>query len=179
MGHVTKPVTQRSCWCPKHVDGRCLWSRLGIEGVWKLSIKGSRVPWTGVDKWSGCPGTVHGPYKVLLYDLRWVSLGLCFPKASCCFGEGRIRASRDGWDVRCYQVHGWRVVSQELKSGPRVSTQGWAASLSLLRHRPLWVMPLTSQCPAGHSIMTSCAQWTPEQGRKGGQSGEGGDGAIP
>lgn len=34
--------------------------------------------------------------------------------------------------------------------------------------------------PSGHSIMMSCAQWTPEQARKGrGQSGEGGDGAIP
>lgn len=66
----------------------------------------------------------------------------------------------------------------ELKSGPRVPKEGRAASL--LRHRPLWVMPLTSQYPAGHSIMLVCAQWTPEEGRKGGgQSGEGGNGATP
>ena len=45
MGHVTKSASQRVL-----PDRQCLWLRLGIEGVWKLSIKGSQVPWTGVDK---------------------------------------------------------------------------------------------------------------------------------
>lgn len=55
-----------------------------------------------------------------------------------------------------------------------------AGRSSLLQRCPEGGMPLTSQYPAGHSIMRSRAQGPPEQGRKGGgQSGEGGDGAIP
>lgn len=57
------------------------------------------------------------------------------------------------------------VLSREHKSEPYVPTQGWAASLSsgIIAGR---VMPLMSQYPAGHSIMMSCGQWTPEEGKK-------------
>lgn len=65
MGHVTKSVARSAGAAGAHA-----WVmrviRLGIEGVWKLSIKGSLA---GVDKWSGSPGAVRGGARILLRDL--------------------------------------------------------------------------------------------------------------
>ena len=117
MRHVTKAVTQSLLVLRRHAAWRCLWSGLGIEGVWKLSIKGSRVPWSGVDKRSGSSGTVRGHTRVWLPDLGWASLCLSFPEAPYRFWEGRIRTSGDVGDVRCDQVDGGSMVSRELTSG--------------------------------------------------------------
>lgn len=64
-------------------------------------------------------------------DLGWVSLCLSFPEVPYWFWEEKVKAFRDVWNVRCYQMlNGGKMMSQELKSGPCVSKQGWAASLS-------------------------------------------------
>lgn len=86
--------------------------------MWKLSIKGSRVPWTGVDKRSGSSGSVHGSTSVLLPDLEQVSLCLGFPEAPYWFGEGTLRASGDVGGVRCFQVDGTKVVSHGVTRAP-------------------------------------------------------------
>lgn len=76
MGRVTKPVAQSA----PAVEARARvmrMIRLGIESVWKLSIKGSPA---GVDKCAGSPSPVHGGYtQIGLHDLGKVSPCLGFP----------------------------------------------------------------------------------------------------
>lgn len=96
MGHVTKSVTQKFCGASEACGPAMLVIELGIEGVWKLSIKGSWGPWTGVITWSRSCGTGHGCTGVLPCDLGRVSLCLSFSEVPYWFWEGRVKSSKDG-----------------------------------------------------------------------------------
>lgn len=123
--------------------------------MWKLSIKGSRVPWTGVD--SGQDALAL--FTALPRYCRLTSGSFSvppFPESILVVWGGEDKGFQR-W-LRCEMLSGTWM------EGGITETQIRATCLHtgmgcqpLLRHRPLWVMPLTSQYPAGHSIMTSCA----------------------
>lgn len=147
--------------------------------MWETFYKRQPGSLDWCDRRSGSFGNVHGHTRAWLPDLDEFLCASVSLKNHTDLG----REDKDFWKCRrcgrCGWVEGGSVVSRGviMETQIRTVSPDMAGRLgSLLWACPLWVMPLTSQYPAGHSIMLICAQWTPEEGRKGGGSGvEGGE----